>query len=77
MKTGLFIISFIGFALSAYFLVQDFAPNFDDVNHVIYLSLLFVLLINSIVGIWMVLPENLKIRKKIRVMNKDVINNRG
>ena len=69
MKALLLIISLLGFSVSAYFLVQD-ATSFDrSLDHLIYISLLAILMCNCLIGIAMSMPQRFRARK-IRIMRR-------
>jgi len=62
MKAIVFLISLAGFAFSSFSIITDFPDTFRS-EDLIYLTLLIIVLANSIVGITLSLPERL-LKKK-------------
>lgn len=62
MRTGLFILSVITFITAFYFLIYDLISK-SQLNHVIYVLLLVVILINSVAGMFITWPAALAKRK--------------
>lgn len=72
MRAGLFLISLLGFCASIYFLSQDlFLFNYQSVNNIIYISLLVILLCNSLVGLFMTLPDIKEMLRKLKTSDED------
>lgn len=72
MRAGLFLVSLLGFCASVYFLFQDLPYfNYQSINNVIYISLLVVLLCNSMVGICMVFPEIKELYRRVKTPDED------
>ncbi|WP_188621333.1 hypothetical protein [Flavobacterium suaedae] len=72
MRAGLFLISLAGFCASVYFLSQDlFVFNYQSINNIIYILLLVILLCNSLVGLFMTLPDLKEMLRKIKTTDED------
>ena len=71
MKTFSLIISLSVLMISGYFLVTDFKIS-DEANHLIYMSLLLVLMLICVVGILINMPIILTQKRRMRqfVYNK-------
>jgi membrane-bound acyltransferase YfiQ involved in biofilm formation len=67
MKTFALVISLIVFMVSAYFFLTDFSLSTDS-NHLIYMSLLLVLMLVCIVGILINIPLIMQEKKRVRLM---------
>ncbi|WP_297332566.1 hypothetical protein [Flavobacterium sp.] len=77
LKIGLFVVSVAGFMASAYFLLQDIFVVVNNTNDLIYLSLLVLLLCNSLIGIIIAMPENFSFLKKIKLLGRGASLRRG
>ena len=69
MKLGLFILSLIGFAASAYNLSTELQGESNN-GHLIYVFLLAVLLCNCAVGLIMTYPEAFPAKRRLKITYK-------
>ncbi len=66
MKTFSLIISLAVFMISGYFLIADFRIT-DEANHLIYMSLLLVLMLICVIGILINMPLILREKRRMRM----------
>ena len=79
MKIATLILSMVVFFGAGYFLITDFAPSLE-MNHILYMSLLVILMLICIVGILINYPYLVQQRRNVKTIiynsysNKRVLN---
>lgn len=65
------MVSVLGFIISAYLLAVNFGVSFDTV-HFIYVSMLVIVLCNSVVGILLTYEDTFGKRRRFRAFKQDI-----